>query len=87
MTPFIVYDCNEHRDNSPLVMLDLNVIRCKRGQHVEILHIDDVSPKPKKKLDIYALDRVLFPYDPIRDYIERQVSSIEQRYNWLDEYL
>ena len=43
------------------------------------------SPK-KKKLTIYDLARLIFPDDPIRDYVEKKVVEIEERYRWIDEF-
>lgn len=43
------------------------------------------SPK-KKKLTIYDLARLVFPEDPIRDYVEKKVAEIEERYRWIDEF-
>ena len=43
------------------------------------------SPK-KKELTIYDLARLVFPDDPIRDYVEKKVAEIEERYRWIDEF-
>lgn len=43
------------------------------------------TPK-KKKLTIYDLARLIFPDDPIRDYVEKKVAEIEERYRWIDEF-
>ena len=43
------------------------------------------TPK-KKKLTIYDLARLVFPDDPIRDYVEKKVAEIEERYRWIDEF-
>lgn len=43
------------------------------------------SPK-KKKLTIYDLARLVFPEDPIRDYVEKKVAEIEERYRRIDEF-
>ena len=43
------------------------------------------EPK-KKKLTIYDLARLVFPDDPIRDYVEKKVAEIEERYRWIDEF-
>lgn len=43
------------------------------------------TPK-KKKLTIYDLARLIFPDDPIRDYVEKKVTEIEERYRWIDEF-
>lgn len=43
------------------------------------------TPK-KKKLTIYDLARLIFPDDPIRDYVEKKVAEIEERYRWIDAF-
>lgn len=43
------------------------------------------TPK-KKKLTFYDLARLIFPDDPIRDYVEKKVAEIEERYRWIDEF-
>lgn len=43
------------------------------------------TPK-KKKLTIYDLARLIFPDDPIRDYVKKKVAEIEERYRWIDEF-
>lgn len=43
------------------------------------------TPK-KKKLTIYDLARLVFPDDPIRDYVEKKVAEIEERYRWIDAF-
>lgn len=43
------------------------------------------TPK-KKKLTIYDLARLIFPDDPIRDYVKKKVAEIEERYRWIDAF-
>ena len=45
-----------------------------------------VEVPEKKKLTIYDLARLVFPDDPIRDYVEKKVAEIEERYRWIDEF-
>ena len=45
-----------------------------------------VEVPAKKKLTIYDLARLIFPDDPIRDYVEKKVTEIEERYRWIDEF-
>ena len=45
-----------------------------------------VVETPKKKLTIYDLARLIFPDDPIRDYVEKKVAEIEERYRCNDEF-
>lgn len=43
----------------------------------------------KKRLTIYDLDKLIFPNDPIRDYIEAEIAKIEEKYknmfSWVDD--
>lgn len=39
-----------------------------------------------EKLTIYDFARLVFPDDPIRDYVEKKVTEIEERYRWIDEF-
>ena len=51
------------------------------------LNEDLVIEEPKKKkLTIYDLARLVFPDDPIRDYVEKKVAEIEERYRWINEF-
>ena len=45
----------------------------------------NVYRKPKKKLTIYDLDRLIFPFDPIRDWVEKKVKRINKKYAWDEE--
>lgn len=35
--------------------------------------------------NVYDLDRILFPNDPIRDWVEKKEKDIEEKFKWLDE--
>lgn len=43
--------------------------------------------EPNKNLirDIFDLDRVLFPENPIRDWCEKRIKEIEEKFKWMDE--
>lgn len=42
----------------------------------------------KKKPDIFeVLDRLLFPYDPIRDWSEREVKKIDERFKPIENLI
>ena len=36
--------------------------------------------RKKKRLIVYDLDKLIFPNDPIRDYIEAEIAKIEEKY-------
>lgn len=66
-----IYNTIYYADNAPYYGLNEDCV-------VEI-------PK-KKKLTIYDLARLIFPDDPIRDYVEKKVAEIEERYRWIDAF-
>lgn len=39
----------------------------------------------KPKTNIFDLDRLIFPEDPIRDWVEKKVSEINAKYAWADK--
>lgn len=39
---------------------------------------------PKKESWIERLDRLIFPVDPIRDWVENEVERISKQYAWID---
>lgn len=42
----------------------------------------------KQKPDIFeVLDRLLFPYDPIRDWSEREVKKIDERFKPIEDLI
>lgn len=45
----------------------------------------NVYGKPKKKLTIYDLNQLIFPFDPIRDWVEKEVKRINKKYAWAEE--
>ena len=47
--------------------------------------ITDIFRKPKKKLTIYDLNRLIFPFDPIRDWVEKKTKEINEKYAWAEE--
>lgn len=54
----------------------------KQAENVDrLIH----SLAPKKKLTLYDLQRLIFPEDPIRDWVERKTREIEERYKWVDK--
>lgn len=40
--------------------------------------------QPKKKLTIYDLNRFIFPFDPIRDWVEKKIKEINEKYAWTE---
>lgn len=44
----------------------------------------NVYEKPKKKITIYDLDRLIFPFDPIRDWVEKKTKEINEKYSWAE---
>ena len=61
-----------YTDNIPIISVNENCIT-------------DAFKKPKKKFTIYDIDRLLFPFDPIRDWVEKEVKRINEKYAWAEE--
>lgn len=49
------------------------------------LSVEICQYNPKKKITIKELDRLIFPIDPIRDWVESEVERISKKYAWLNE--
>lgn len=60
-----------YADNIPIVSVNENCIT-------------DVFRKPKNKLTIYDLDRLIFPFDPIRYWVEKKIKEINEKYAWAE---
>lgn len=44
--------------------------------------------KPSKKIDIFeAMNLLIFPYDPIRDYTKREIKKINERFRKVESLL
>lgn len=39
----------------------------------------------QNSISIYDLDRLIFPFDPIRDWVEKKVKRINEKYAWAEE--
>lgn len=54
-----------------------------------VLYADDMPTSfqniQKPKTTIFDLDRLIFPEDPIRDWVEKRVAEIESKYLWADK--
>ena len=60
---------------------------CFYHPNVNYLEASNFIPfKPKKKT-LEDLERELFPNNPIRDYIEKRIKQIEERYQKIFEYI
>lgn len=46
---------------------------------------EDTIDQPKNKLTIYDLNRLIFPFDPIRDWVEKKTKEINEKYAWAEE--
>lgn len=63
-------------------------------ENIQALYADNVqietmrksidSFKVKKRYTIYDLDRLIFPEDPIRDWVEKRTKEIEKKFAWAD---
>lgn len=48
-------------------------------------NISQIEYKEEKRLTIEELDLLLFPNDPIRDWIKKEIKRIEKKYKWIEE--
>lgn len=49
--------------------------------------INTMKTYEKKRLTIYDLDRLIFPDDPIRDWVEKKTAEINKKFAWADEFM
>lgn len=64
-------DITYYTDNIPVVSLN--------EDKITIVH-----DQPKNKLTIYDLNRLIFPFDPIRDWVEKKTKEINEKYTWVN---
>lgn len=62
-------DITYYADNIPVASLN--------EDEITIIH-----DQPKNKLTIYDLNRLIFPFDPIRDWVEKKTKEINEKYAW-----
>lgn len=48
-------------------------------------NISQIEYKKEKRLTIEELDLLLFPNNPIRDWIKKEIKRIEEKYKWIEE--
>lgn len=58
---------------------------CYLPLNQNICQIEYKEEKKEKRLTIEELDLLLFPDNPIRDWIEKEVKRIEEKYKWIEE--
>lgn len=46
--------------------------------------IQSFMPRRPKEPDVFELDKILFPDNPIRDWREKRCGEIEDKYKWLN---
>ena len=66
---YSIYTTLYYADNVPYYGLNENCV---------------VEVPAKKKLTIYDLARLVFPDDPIRDWVEKKTKEINEKYAWAD---
>lgn len=47
--------------------------------------VESMLQAKSHKTTIFDLDRLIFPEDPIRDWVEKKVSEINAKYAWADK--
>lgn len=50
-----------------------------------VLQTMQIYIPPKRESWIERLDRLIFPADPIRDWVESEIERISRKYAWIDE--
>lgn len=60
---------------------------CFYHPNVNYLEASNFIPSPPKKKTLEDLERELFPDNPIRDYIEKKMKQIEEKYQKIFEYI
>ena len=65
-------DITYYADNIPVASLN--------EDEITIIH-----DQPKNKLTIYDLNQLIFPFDPIRDWVKKEVKRINEKYAWAEE--
>lgn len=58
----------------------LNILYADNKPIMDLSHYEE-----KPKTDIFDLDRLIFPEDPIRDWVEKRVAEINAKYAWADK--
>lgn len=63
----------------------LNDITTYYADNIPVVSLnEDAIDQPKNKLTIYDLNRLIFPFDPIRDWVEKKTKQINEKYAWAD---
>lgn len=60
---------------------------CFYHPNVNYLEASNFIPSKPKKKTLEDLERELFPDNPIRDYIEKRIKRIEEKYQKIFEYI
>lgn len=60
---------------------------CYYHPNVNYLEASNFIPSKPKKKTLEDLERELFPNNPIRDYIEKKMKQIEEKYQKIFEYI
>lgn len=55
--------------------------------NINYLEASNFIPSQPKKKTLEDLERELFPDNPIRDYIEKKIKQIEEKYQKIFEYI
>lgn len=74
-------------DNLKYQMLESQINMQMQQSVIPNITFPSVYTEQKEKVirNIYDLDKIIFPFDPIRDWTEKKCKEIEEKYKWLDE--
>lgn len=74
-------------DNLKYQMLQSQINMQMQQAMIPTVTFPSFYTEQKKKVirSIYDLDKIIFHFDPIRDWAEKKCKEIEEKYKWLDE--
>lgn len=76
-----------YADNQPIQIV--SPLELARQQQMQAMYQQTVCAfkKYKPRLTIYDLDKLIFPDDPIRDWVEKKTAEINKKFAWADELM
>lgn len=78
-------DYSHNIDNAPISQMDIKYL--ENAYFIQTAYDRAINQfgKTKPRLTIYDLDRLIFPEDPIRDWVTKRVAEIEKKFAWADQ--
>lgn len=74
-----------YADNQPMAIV--SPLELAQQQRMQAMYQRAICmfKEYKPHLTIYDLDRLIFPEDPIRDWVEKKTAEIEKKFAWADQ--